>query len=224
MEQLTVLLARAGAWVEIWDLNPRGKVFYPSLVKALVGRYQFQKFPQAAEEFDENKGVTFAGGLDNDSNTPIEQFIIYVHGIVLETRNSTDASKAILESMFQWAANELGVAYRGPQTIRFWQYYSQLSFNSKIQLAAAVHPALQNLMQGIAESVEADSGERLIYEPVNVALNHDVMLRKHPYGGFSLQRRENLPFIEGKYFSDAPLPTDTHIQLLKRFETEMTEG
>lgn len=220
LEQLTVLLARAAAWVEVLDLNPRGKVFYPALVQAFVERYGFQVFPQKLGDYDENKGITFSEGRYGD--TTIEKVVIYTHGVILETRESTEVSRLVLENAFEWAAENLGLAYRGSQTIRYWQYYSQLTFNSKIQLSL-LHPALQHLTDGISNAVERLSGERLIYEPVNLALNHDVMLRKNPYGGFTLQRREHIPFAEGKYFSDAPVPTDIHIQLLEKFEAEITK-
>ena len=45
MELLSVLLARAMAWVEPVELNPRAAVFYPDLTRAIVARYEFQKFP-----------------------------------------------------------------------------------------------------------------------------------------------------------------------------------
>lgn len=221
MEQLTVLLARAGAWVEVLDLNPRGKVFYPALVQALVERYGFQAFPQKLEDYNESKGIEFLAG--RHGNTTIEKVVIYTHGVILETRESTDVSRALLEDAFGWAAKDLGLNYRGSQPIRSWQYYSQLTFDSKIQLTS-LHPALQHLTDGISNAVESVSGERLVYEPVNLKVDHDVMLRKNPYGFFSLQRREEIPFAEGKYYSDAPIPTDIHIQLLKQFEAEMGQG
>ena len=91
MELTSILLARAMAWVEPIDLNPRGVVFYPELTKALVARYNFQKFPQKLEDFDETKGVTFGVGRLGDA--VIEQLVIYTYGIVLDTRISTQESK-----------------------------------------------------------------------------------------------------------------------------------
>ena len=53
MKLSAVILARVLAYVESFDLNPRGKVYYPDIVRALAERYNFQKFPQALEEFNE---------------------------------------------------------------------------------------------------------------------------------------------------------------------------
>jgi len=42
-----ILLARTLGYVETFDLNPRGKVFFsPDVVQEIVQRYKFQKFPK----------------------------------------------------------------------------------------------------------------------------------------------------------------------------------
>lgn len=219
MELAAVLLARAIAWVESHDLNPRGKVFYPDLVKALVSRYNFQKFPEKLEDFDEAKGVTFASGKLGSS--VIEQVAVYTYGVALETRISTQESKRLLEEAFQWAAKELGLTFN-PSMIKRWQYFSQLTFHSKAPLLRN-HPALQRLAEGIAKGVREATGEALEYEVTTISLNYDQLTRKHPLGYLSIQRRENTPFSDNKYFSDAPLPTDTHIKVLEQFESDMSK-
>lgn len=218
MELAAVLLARASAWVESYDLNPRAKAFYPDLAKALVARYNFQKFPQKIEDFDETKGVVFAEG--KLGNSVIEQVIIYTYGIVLETRSSTQESKRLLEDALQWGCKELGLIYNASM-IKRWQYFSQLTFYSKAPLLGN-HGALQRLAEGLTSSIRELTGESLKYEVTNFTLNYDQLTRKHPLGFLSIQRRENTPFSDNKYFSDAPLPTDTHMKLLEQFEADLS--
>src|SRR5438046_4199776 len=105
MELAAVLSAVAMGWVETNDLNPRGKVYYPDLVKALVARYNFQKYPEKPEDFDETKGVTFASGRLGD--TVIESVNVYTYGIALQTRVSTQESKRLLEEDLQWGCTEV---------------------------------------------------------------------------------------------------------------------
>jgi hypothetical protein len=57
---------------------------------------------------------------------------------------------------------------------------------------------------------------------VTIMVDYDQLERKHALGRFSIQRRDNTPFSENKYFSDAPLPTDVHIRLLEEFETAIS--
>jgi hypothetical protein len=217
MELASILLARAMAWVEPIDLNPRGAVFYPDLTKALVARYNFEKFPQRLEDFDESKGVTF--GVGRLGNSVIEQLVIYTYGIVVDTRTSTQESKRLLEEAFIWGSKELGLTYK-PSMVKRWQYASQVTFRSTVPMANAC-PAVQRLADGVSKAVAEAMGESLKYDLAILAVDYDQLARKHPLGRFSIQRRDNTPFSENKYYSDAPLPTDLHIRLLEQFEADM---
>jgi hypothetical protein len=217
MELASILLARAMAWVEPIDLNPRGAVFYPELTKALVARYGFQKFPQKLEDFDESKGVTFGVGRLGD--TVIEQLVIYTYGIVLDTRVSTLESRRLLEEAFEWARKELGFVYK-PAMVKRWQYASQVTFRSTAQMTGA-GSAVERLAASVAKGVADTMAENLKYDLAILSLDYDQLRRKHPLGRFSIQRRDNTPFSENKYFSDAPLPTDLHVQLLEQFEKDL---
>jgi hypothetical protein len=217
MELLSVLQARALAWVEPAELNPRAAVFFPDLVQALVARYNFQKFPQKPEDFDEAKGVTFGAG--RLGNSVIDQVIIYTYGLVIDTRSSTQESKRLLEEALLWASTELGLVYK-PSMIKRWQYASQVIFRSDVPLTD-VSPPIQGMARKLTARIAENMGERLSYELTALVVDYDQLARKHPLGRFSIQRRENTPFSENKYFSEAPLPTDDHIALLEQFEADL---
>ncbi len=217
MELLSVLLARAMAWVEPAELNPRAAVFYPDLAQAIVARYNFQKFPQTLEDFDEAKGVTFAGG--RFENSVIDQLVIYTYGILVDTRSSTQESKRLLEEAMQWGANELGLVYN-PSMVKRWQYASHVTFRSDVPLTG-LHSVFQRIAGKLTKTIAENMGENLEYQLTSLALDYDALARKHPLGRFSIQRRDNTPFSENKYFSDAPVPTDIHIELLKEFEADI---
>jgi len=194
------------------------KVFYPHLVTALVARYGFQKFPQRLEEFDQVKGVIFAGGRVDDFT--IDQVILYTYGILLDTRSSTDVSRSLLEEAMLWASKEMGLVYK-PSMIKRWDYTSQISFYSKVDLTSA-HLAFQRLAESTSKHIEQTLGERLKYELSGFIVDYDQLARKHPLGRFSIQRRDNTPFSENKYFSDAPLPTNVHLKILEQFEADLS--
>jgi len=151
-------------------------------------------------------------------NSTIEQLIIYTYGIVLDTRVSTQESKRLLEEAFQWGSRELGLVYN-PSMVKRWQYTSQVTFRTNTRLGA--HSAFQKLADKVTKAVTETMGENLDYELANASIDYDQLTRKHPLGRFSIQRRDNTPFSENKYYSDAPLPTDVHIRLLEEFEADL---
>jgi hypothetical protein len=218
MQLSAVVLARVFAFVETFDLAPRGGVYYPDLVEALVRRYRFQKFPQKIEEFDEGKGIEFLEGKDGEK--VIERLVIWSTGLLLETRSSTDDSKDILERALSWGEKEFGLAYR-PGMIKRWAYVSNVTFHSDLPLLASVSGPLQKLSLGTTNALAEAIGERLDYEPTVITLTHDQLARKYGLAGFTIQRRVDAPFSDNKYFSEAPLPTQTHIHLLEAFEADV---
>src|SRR2546423_13471617 len=70
-----ILLARVLGYVETADLSPTGKLFFPEITQALVNRYEFKKFPQSLEEYDEQKGVEFLEGRSGD--TVVQKFTVF---------------------------------------------------------------------------------------------------------------------------------------------------
>jgi hypothetical protein len=213
-----IMLARAIALVETSDLNPRGQVFGPDLVRALVERYNFQKFPQTPDEFDEGKGVEFITG--KAGTTVVEKFTVWRAGLGLETRSSTDDSKQILEGMLEWGAERFGLAYTSGM-IKRWMYVSNVTFYSNVPLLALLSDPLAKLSRRTSESLSQILGERIEYETVMVTVHHDVLTRKFSPAPFSIQRRVETPFADNKYYSEAPLPTDVHIELLREFEADV---
>ena len=78
------------------------------------------------------------------------------------------------------------------------------------------------ITSSVAKGLANTKGENLKYDVAVLSVDYDQLTRKHALGKFSIQRRDNTPFSENKYFSDAPLPTDTHIHLLEQFEKDLS--
>ena len=217
MKLSAVILARVLAYVESFDLNPRGKVYYPDIVRALAERYNFQKFPQALEEFNEANGVKFIEGLAG--NNVIQKLVIWDSLLVLETRSSTDDSKRILEEMLTWGTEKLGLNYH-PGMIKHFAYVSDLSFYSDVPLLN-LNPAAANLALKTSQALSEIWQEQIHYEPADLRIGHDPTVRKYGIAPFSISRRAEAKFSENKYFSEAPLPTEIHLALLEQYEKDV---
>jgi len=215
-----VILARALAFIEVFDLNPRGKVFFPELVKGIVDRYKFQKFPTKFEDFDISKGVLFEEG--KISGKVIQKFTIFDTLLVVETQSGTTDSKEIIEEMLTWAAAKFGINYAAG-VIKRNAYVSGVSFYSDVPILAA-NSLLEALAAKTSTALSEIWQEPVHYETVGIAVGHDTGARKFPIAQFTLTRREAAKFSENKYYSEAPLPTDVHLVLLEEYEAGMRKS
>lgn len=217
MQLSAVLLARAIGFIETYDLNPKGRVFFPDVVKAIVERYNFQKFPLEFKDFNEQSGVEFfAGRIGNDV---IDRLVIYNSGILVDTRSNTKTAQSMVEDALTWAMAKFDLNYR-PGMVKRFVYLSQLTFYSEVSLNA-LSPALQKLADRVTAEVSKILGEKIEYQTTSLAVQHDPLARKNPIAGFTIQPRVDTPFTERKYFSEAGLPTDLHLAILKEFEADM---
>jgi len=219
MQLSAVLLARIFFFLETNDLNPRGKAFFPDVIRALVERYRFQKFPQRFEDLDESKGVEFASG--RSGATTIDKAVLYAEGISLDTRESTQRSAEVLEEILTWASEHYGLQYR-KETVRRKAYVSQVTFVSEGPLLF-VNPILKDFGDRISDIVSQNLRLECKYAPSALLISLDPESQRFPSGPLSIEHRMGTPFSEGKYFSSAPVQTDLHLKLLEEFERRMRD-
>lgn len=62
------------------------------------------------------------------------------------------------------------------------------------------------------------------FEPAAFHIQHDLLTRKYPIAGSTIQRRAETPFREDKYYSEAPLQTRMHEVLLTELEADILAG
>jgi hypothetical protein len=203
------------------DLNPHGKVFFPEVFEAFVKRCQFQKFPREYSELDVKKGIDFIEGKWGE--VTINKFTLYQDGILVETCSSTADSERILCEALSWAASEFGVTYR-PEMIKRKAYVSDLTFYSETPLLTVLNPALSALADRIGRAINEIRHDDFKYEPSGITAHYDQSLKQVPIAPFTIQRRVQTPFSENKYFSEAPLPTDIHWNILQQFEGDVLDS
>ncbi len=211
-------LARALAYVETTELNPKGSVFFPELIKRIVERFEFQKYPQSYEQTNEDKGVEFFEGRWNGVN--VNKLAIFTGALVVDTSASTAESERIIEEALVWATTDLGLDYK-PGMIQRKQYISDIVFYSDIKLLA-VHSAFVNLQKAITDAGEKYLWQRREYDLTHFGLDFDKTLTPLISAPFSIQRRGNALFTTNKYFSEAPFPTDVHIKLIEQLEADLS--
>jgi hypothetical protein len=220
LRKSAVILARVLAFIEYADLVSGARAPVGQLVQKLAERYGFAKYPKTVEELDLSKGIEFLEGASGDY--PIQKLVIWDTLIVLETRITTAISKTIVEEMLSWAAKEFGLNYPSTPIKRF-AFISDVTFYSKAPILD-VNPAVRQLAAKCSLALSGIWDEPVLYEPFTVRVGHDPSARKNPIAPFVIEHRLETKFSENKYFSEAPLPTETHWELLEEFEKNMSHG
>lgn len=217
MKLSAILLARVLGFIEMNDLNPRGKIYLHEIVPTIVEEFQFQSYPQKVEDFDEDKGVAFLLGKWAGIN--IDKLTIYSNGLMVDTRSSTDDSVRLLEELLIWATEQFGIEYKQGM-ISKKRYLSQLTFYSNAPLLVSTQ-ATSRLSERVSRSVETILGEPLPYLPNRLDLHFDQSEKNIAIAPFTIQRRAKAAFSENKYFSEAPMPTNQHWELLQAYESDI---
>ncbi len=196
------------------DLNPFGKVFFPEIVPDIVNRFHFQTYPIKPEDFEEEKGIKFANGVA--SGVSVDKLTIWRDGITLDTRAGTSIGKLIIEDSLTWLSDKVGLDYSADKIAR-WAYLSNLAFFSEVDLTA-IHPSIKALTERLSPLSSLPVENKPSFELVSLSIDFDKTNSKLSPAAFKIERRGGSPFSHNKYFSEAPIQTQQHIDLLEEFE------
>ena len=217
MKFSAIELSRVLAFVELNDLTPYGSISLAKIVPRLVEKLEFSSFPKTIEQFDESKGIVFEDGLWN--GIPIQKMTIYNNGIMMDTRKGTDVSLCVVKEIFDWAVTEFGlvVPEYGLQKTRF---LNRFTFFSEV-LATVGGSPVRRLAESLSQHVAEITGRTRSYEIIRIDIDFDRMEQKVPIAPLTIQRRITSPFEQNKFYTEAPLPTDTHIALIEQLEADI---
>ena len=218
MQLSAIYLARTVFFVEAAELNPRGAAYYPEIVRALVERYGFQKFPQKPDDFDESKGVVFEQGRASD--VTIDKLSVFEDGVQLDTTRGTEESEEILKSALVWGTQSLGLTFRS-EMVKRKAYVSQFAFYSEAPLLQT-NQVFNQLASKVSSIVSENLKSPYPFEPSAFLIGKDPENKGFPVSPFSIERRAQSPFSDNKYFSAAPVPTKAHIALVEEYERSVS--
>ena len=217
MELLSVELARVIWFIDAREINPRGLNLWRAFLPALAEKYKFVEYPKEMN-LDQNRdpGDRFLGGSYRNAQgmDVMINFTSFDDGMVAETRSSTRDSEAFLEELARWIVKDFGLVF-SPEMVRMKSYISEVTVTSEHSLGS-LNPKLEKFASRLSSLVYSQS-ESYIYQPAALSFACDLAkgLRPSP---FRFERKNDVLFSENKYYSQAPLQTDIHLELLNELE------
>jgi hypothetical protein len=212
MNVLFVDLARTIWLFELARMNPTG-MSLKGVIEEIGKRYRFAKAPTNELDFDEQRSLAFkAGTFTGARKVPVIVGLnIYNDGLVADTVASTDESTEFLIDLALWLNNTYGLAVPKERKVNF---LSQVDFQSDVSLIN-----LNRRLEAFAANLEtfAKSSDKH-YEVGSIQLWTEDVGKPGSAAPVKIERKISAPFSANHYFSQAPLPTTTHMEFLNEFE------
>jgi hypothetical protein len=214
MEVIGIPLARIVVFLEIQGIDPSGRTSTPEVLKKIQDSLTFTSYPKTFAELDFGKGVDLLIGKLNDIN--IDKLTIFANALSIDTHSSTDEAITVLEGLLSMFRDAFGAKVRPSRTL----FLSHVLFRTTKQLSA-LNPILQEIANEVSASASRDLGFEVPFEPSVLHLGGDLSRTRVNISAFTVERRLEIPFSDGTYFSQAPLRTGQHVALLEKLEQSL---
>ena len=239
MKLIHTKLARSIWLFDVRDLNPRGKDVIGDLVSWIKDSYSFAMAPDPQNPIPNSPAPTTVqppqtspaqapGGLlfqrgnfqsQEELFIAISSLTIYDDGIVVDTSSSTNEGDLFAEDLLKSAATEFKLAYDS-EMVRRKLYLSELIVRSEMSLES-LNPALTSFANGLP--VTTAGGPTLRFGVGGISFwSEPSEAGQHRL--IKIERQLGRAFSEHRFYSDAPLQTDTHFKVLKDFEKLVMGG
>jgi hypothetical protein len=187
----------------------RGGTVATDAAAEIVRRYRFQTFPTKFE----GQAVKFELGMIavGEITIPITSLEIYIDGVIINTRNTKD-SDLVMDDFIEWSKHTFN--YREPKS--GWltrKYLSRIVVDFEQSAGETFIKHFEILRRILVGRFESDRH----IEP-------QLTFAPHPAGEapyqhtWSLTPRITQPLVPNRYFSQAPLSTPAHFDMLCELE------
>src|ERR1700721_1488917 len=196
-------------------MNPKG-LSLEGVIEGIAKRYRFAKSPKNILDVDEQKGLPFkAGTFVNAKGTPLLiNFTIHNDGLVVDTTSSTSDSTDFLIDLADWLDKEHHLTL--PPRVRRG-YVSQMDVECDIPLIN-LNPKLAQLLKFVDSRVKSLDGQSRQFDVSGLSFWTEDVTKTGSPTVVKFERKIPAPFSENHYFSQSPLETNDHIELLNELE------
>lgn len=217
--KLTAVLGAKAIWLfDLNLLNPKGLSYKP-LLDGFKDRYKFSVAPNHMLDRDENNkgGLTFDQGEfhTKDGRDIYVSLKVFNDGLVGSTSSSTNDTTEFLEDIRLFVQLE-GFSIPPDEKIGK-SFTSTLQVESEAPLLA-INPQLERLIQFIESRVVTMDGRPREFQVTGLALWSEDASKNYAPSTFKFERKLGLPFFANQFFTEAPLQTHEHLELLEDLE------
>jgi hypothetical protein len=215
MKVLFVGLARTIWLFDLNLLNPMG-LSLKGIFDGIGKKYQFAKAPKNMLDVDDQKALSFkAGTFVNSKGVPLMvTFTIHNDGLVVDTNSSTADSTEFLVELTDWIVRDFHLAI--PPEVRK-AYVSQIDVECDTPLIN-INPRLTEFLKSIESRVKPADGKFRKFDVGGLSFWTEDITKLGAPAMVKFERKYQAAFSANHYFSQAPLQTREHLELLGELE------
>ncbi len=215
MKLVSVTSARAIWLFDTFRMNPRG-LSNDVLIKGVTQRYSFSKSPSNMLDLEDNALVFDQGQfLTEDGKSIYVSLKVYSDGFVGITSSSTQHATEFLTDLGLYIVS-LGFSFPPQEKIKKG-FASVLLVESNIELIL-VNPDLKRILDFIHSRLVTMDGKPRSYEVSSIGAWSEDVKKGYAPMVFRFERKIGSDFSENLYYTEAPLQTDEHLELLDQLE------
>jgi hypothetical protein len=191
--------------------RPTGGLYLPEAAAKLAQRYSFAKLP-TLEDLLKDTNIFHVGKFQD---IQINELSIYNDGIIVAGGCRTEILEAFVHDLMEWAKEELGLI-QAITAKPSMHHESSVIVKSTLDLGSVIAPkrSASNL---VSAALLSATGE--LYKPTGYIADCDFdKYGKRKPGRFHVDRRVGTRADENVFFSQAPMPTENHLEVLRALE------
>ena len=215
MKLVTVQAARAIWLFDLVRLNPHG-ISNKVLIDGVKQRYDFSKSPSSMLDV-EDKALVFDQGefTASDGRRIYVSLKAYSDGLVASTSSSTSDTTDFLEDLGLFLGS-LGFSFPSQHQMGRG-FTSVLRVESDISLID-INPRMESMIKYIESRLVSLDGKPRKFEAASLGMWSEDATKGFSPAAFKFERTIGKPFESKEYYSEAPLQTHEHLDLLEEME------
>ncbi len=218
MKLISVDVARAIWLFPLSELNPGGRSTTKTFLD-FTERYNFKKAPKHTLDFDSDSALTFDQGefTNKKGLSVIVKCRMYSDGFVADSWSSTTDSREFLEDAMGWLKANHGLALPSDRLIKS-MYLSELTVTTESKLLN-LNPKFRTFADLLSGKAKEFRGDDTGFNVGSIGFWSNDPTRPRATAPFRFENKTGTLPQERRYWSQAPFPTDVHVELLEEFET-----
>jgi hypothetical protein len=203
------------------EVSPLSGVQIPKVQSLIQTTYKAKPMaaitlkPPTAGEF---QPVNFGGGqfTDGDNSYAVPQIMIAANGLMVTAQN-TEVSGKIMDHLAGLLDSDLDFRLKDADVKRFYVSALVVKFERNFEDYIAPLRAIREIVQSAMGRADGVAVKRLSLGPSGDA-GPFVTIDSIEVSDFIIERRAGSPFSDNRYFTIAPVTTESHLEMLQRIE------